>query len=199
MTIPPDIRTVLTTYLQRARDALVWKLDGLDERAARWPWTATGTNLLGIVKHAASVEIGYFGECFGRSWLGEPLAWMADDADDNADMWATAQESTAYIVDLYRRVWAFADETIADRDLDAVAAVPWWPAERRTVTLAQVIVHVTADLDRHGGHADILRELTDGAVGMRPERSNIPELNEADWAAHVARLQTLAHGATDLS
>ena len=65
-----DLRTVLHHYLQDARDALLWKLDGLDERALRLPRTPTGTNLLGLVKHAAGVEIGYFGECFGRDFPG---------------------------------------------------------------------------------------------------------------------------------
>jgi hypothetical protein len=49
-----------------AREALVWKLDGLSEYDARRPMVPTGTNLLGLVKHVASVEAGYFGETFDR-------------------------------------------------------------------------------------------------------------------------------------
>lgn len=192
---PPRTREYLTDHLHRTRDALLWKLDGLDERAARWPWTPTGTNLLGTVKHAAGVELAYFGECFGRDWPGEPLWWMAEDAEDNADMWATGDESVAGIVDLYRRVWAFADETITGHDLDAEVSVPWWPAERRQATLGQLIAHVTSDLDRHVGHCDILRELTDGRVGMRPDALNMPPLDARQWAEHVDRLKAIAQAA----
>jgi hypothetical protein len=108
----PDERAVLHRYLQAARDALVWKLDGLDERAARWPHTPTGTNLLGLVKHAAGVEVDYFGETFGRPWPGPPMPWRSQDAPPNSDMWATPEESVAGLVAVYRSVWAFADELL---------------------------------------------------------------------------------------
>ena len=79
-------------YLQVGRDALVWKLDGLSEYEIRRPTTPTGTNLLGIVKHVASVEAGYLGEIFGRTFP-DPLPWFDEGAEPNADMWATAEES----------------------------------------------------------------------------------------------------------
>src|SRR5918998_2369138 len=52
-----DPRAVLRRYLQAEREALLWKLDGLGERAVRMPRTPTGTSLVGIVKHCANVEI----------------------------------------------------------------------------------------------------------------------------------------------
>lgn len=52
--------------LRRHRKALLWKLDGLSEYDTRRPLTATGTNLLGLVKHVATVEARYFGEVFDR-------------------------------------------------------------------------------------------------------------------------------------
>ncbi|HEV8525923.1 MAG TPA: DUF664 domain-containing protein, partial [Actinomycetes bacterium] len=57
-------KAALRHYLQSNRDALLWKLDGLGERDLRMPRTPTGTNLIGIVKHMANVEIGYFGDTF---------------------------------------------------------------------------------------------------------------------------------------
>jgi len=191
-----DSRTVLHRYLQATRDALVWKLDGLDERTARWPWTPTGTNLLGLVKHAAGVEIGYFGETFGRDFPGlDDLAWYLADAPPNADMYATADESVDELVDLYRRVWAFADELVLHAPLDTPGHVAWWPEHRNPVSLELVVVHVTTDLTRHAGHADILRELTDGAVGMRADNSNVPSQDAAVWASYVADLQRIADSA----
>lgn len=188
--------TTLRRYLQSARDALLWKLDGLDERAARRPLTPTGTNLLGLVKHAAGIEIGYFGVTFGRERPGlTDLPWVQDDAEDNADMWATPEESTADVVALYRRVWELADETFAELGMEGRGTVPWWGPARRDVTVGQVIVHVTADLTRHAGQADVVRELIDGSVGMADGNLNLPPLDAAGWSAYVARLEAAAEEA----
>jgi uncharacterized damage-inducible protein DinB len=187
------LKTVLHRYLQEARDALLLKVEGLSERNLRLPRTPTGTNLLGIVKHCLNVEAGYFGPTFGRAWPSpEELVAESDfDADPQADWYATAEETASGLIGLYRRVWAFADETIEQLPLDAPGAVPWWPEQRRQVTLQQIIVHVTADLDRHAGHADILREQIDGAVGLRRPGDNIPDI---DWPAYVGKLTALAEG-----
>jgi hypothetical protein len=61
-----DVKTDLLDYLQDAREVLLWKLDGLWEYDIRRPLVATGTNLLGLVKHLAAGELGYFGDTFGR-------------------------------------------------------------------------------------------------------------------------------------
>ena len=98
----------ITRYLQIAREVLLWKLEGLSEYDVRRPLVPTGTNLLGLVKHVASVETGYFGETFGRPF-DQPLPWLEEDAEPNADMWATTEESRGDIVGLYRRVSAHSD------------------------------------------------------------------------------------------
>ena len=94
------------------------------------------------------------------------------------------------MIDLYRRVAAFADETIDALPLDAPGQVPWWPAERRDVTLQRIIVHVICDVARHAGHADVMRETYDGAIGLRSGNTNIPD--GYDWPAYVAKLTELA-------
>src|SRR2546427_5581942 len=100
----PDPKGDLLGYLQAGREAVLWKLDGLSEYDVRRPMTPTGTNLLGLVKHVASVALGYFGDTFGRPYP-EPLPWLDDGAERNADMWATLDESRDQIVGLYRRAW----------------------------------------------------------------------------------------------
>lgn len=190
----PSVKADLQRYLQTGRDALLWKLDGLSDRDARRPLTPTGTNLLGLVKHVASVEAGYFGETFGRPFP-EPLPWLDEDAEPNADMWATAEESREQIVDLYRRVWAHSDATIDSCALDATGHVPWWPAERSEVTLHQILVHMIAETHRHAGHADIVRELVDGAVGLRQGNDNMAPGDAAWWQAYRSRLQAAAEAA----
>jgi hypothetical protein len=181
----------LHRYLQTGRDALLWKLEGLSEYEIRRPMVPTGTNLLGLVKHAAGVELGYFGDTFDRPF-GEPLPWLDDDDDPHADLWATADESREYIVDLYHRAWHHADATIETLELDATGQVPWWPVERREVTLHRILVHVTAETHRHAGHADIVRELIDGAVGMRKDNDNIPERDADWWTAYAEQLEEVA-------
>ena len=184
----------LHRYLRHGRDALLWKLEGLSEYDIRRPMTPTGTNLLGLVKHVASMELGYFGDTFGRP-SPVPLPWLDEDAEPNADMWATAAESRAQIVELYHRSWTHADETIEQLPLDAVGAVPWWPAERREVTLHRVLVHVATETHRHAGHADIVRELIDGAAGLRKDNSNLPDADEAWLAEYRQRLEAAARSA----
>ena len=188
------VKANLHRYLRAAREALLWKLDGLSEYDIRRPMTPTGTNLLGLVKHLASVESGYFGDIFGRPF-GETLPWLDDDAEPNADMWATAEESRDQIVGLYRRVWVHSDATIDTLALDAIGRVPWWPEERREVTLHRILVHVIAETNRHAGHADIVRELIDGAAGLRQGNDNMAPGDRAWWETYRARLETVARSA----
>jgi len=185
-----DQKETLHRYLRAQRASLLSKLDGLDEYDVRRPMTGTGTNLLGLVKHVASVEVGYFGDVFDRP-SGIELPWFAEGAPDNADMWATADESREQIVELHQRCAAHSDATIDALPLDAVGNVPWW-GERGRVTLHQMLVHMTVETARHAGHADIVRELVDGAVGSRPDDPNIPEV---DWSAYVAQLEQAARAA----
>jgi hypothetical protein len=189
-----DSKADLRRYLQIAREALVWKLDGLSEYDVRRPMVPTGTNLLGLVKHVASVEVGYFGATFGRPF-DEPLPWHDDDAEPNADMWATADESREQIVGLYHRAWAHSDATIDSLGLDAVGHVSWWPDDRSEVTLHRILVHVIAETDRHVGHADIVRELIDGAAGLRDGNDNMPPADAAWWEDYRSRLERVAREA----
>lgn len=189
-----DPKADLHRYLQIAREALLWKLEGLSEYDVRRPMTATGTNLLGIVKHVASVEVGYFGETFDRP-SGIPLPWFADDAAPNADMWATADQSREDIVGLYHRVWAHSDSTIDQLDLDSKGRVPWWPAERSEVTLHRILVHMTTETHRHAGQADIVRELIDGAAGLRKDNDNLAEGDADWWAAYRETVEQAAREA----
>lgn len=191
-----DAKAVLHRYLRTGREALLWKLDGLAEYDARRPMVPTGTNLLGLVKHLASVEAGYFGVVFDRPFE-EQMPWVGGEADPNDDMWATADETREQIVELYRRVWAHADATIAALELDSPGSVPWWPPDRDAVTLHQVLVHVVAETHRHAGHADILRELIDGTAGLRQDNDNLPPMDDRSWAAYRDRLEQVARDVAD--
>jgi uncharacterized damage-inducible protein DinB len=184
-----DVKTTMHRYLRTERDQLLTKIDGLGEYDMRRPLTPTGTNLLGILKHVASVQLGYFGETFGRP-SGIGLPWLAPEAELNADMWATADESRDDIVELYRRSASHSDATIEALDLRAEGSVPWWPEERRAVTLDHILVRLVAEIARHAGQADIVRELIDERAGN--DDGNLPEQSAEEWAAYRARLEAAA-------
>lgn len=194
-----DPKATLHEYLKSGREALTWKCEGLSEYDVRRPLVRTGTNLLGLVKHVASVELGYFGETFGRP-SGIDLPWYADDAEPNADLWVTPDERREEILGLYRRAAEHADETIGALDLEARGHVPWWPEGRAEVTLHQILVHVATETHRHAGQADIVRELIDGSVGLRPGRDNIwAGDDEGYWDTHRERLEAAAREAAERS
>ncbi|GAA1080154.1 DinB family protein [Tsukamurella spumae] len=181
-------------YLDQARNALIWKLDGLGEYDLRRPMTPTGTNLLGLVKHCAMVDSGYLGGCFARpfqhQYLPDPLA---PGADPNDDLWVRADESTEAILDLFAQSRAHATATLAALPLGTTGTVPWWGERGRAVTLHRLAVHTFYDLDRHAGQADIVRELIDGAAGLQADNANLPQAY--DRPAHRARVETAARAA----
>jgi uncharacterized damage-inducible protein DinB len=189
-------KTDLCRYLQDAREAVLWKLDGLSEYDVRRPMVPTGTNLLGLVKHLAFVEMGYFGDTFGRP-CADQLAW--DESDPNSDMFAASGESREFITDLYRRAWAHADATIDALSLDATGHVPWWPPDQNEVTLHRVLIHVITDTCRHAGHADIVRELIDGTAGLEAGKSNLPSDAPEWWNSYRDRVEHAAREAAKAS
>jgi len=192
MATDPDSHTshaeVLLRYLQRERDSLLDTLAALSDHDVRRPMTPTGTSLLGLVKHVATVQIGYLGECVGRPWP-EGIPWDNEAAyDDGLDMYATAEESRAMLVDLFVRGSAHGDESVRTLGLDAPASVPWWQEGRRETTLGHLLVHLLAEVAHHAGHADIVREAIDGRGGG--DRDGIG--GEEHWRSFVARIQAAA-------
>ena len=153
----------------------------------------TGSNLVGLVRHVASIETGYFGSVFGRPFP-EALPWM-EDGEPNGDMWVRAGETTQSVIDFCQRAWAHADDTIDALPLDAVGEVPWWPEGDRQIRLHRALVHVVTDIYRHAGHADILRELIDGAAGADRRWSNLPPGDGAWWADYRNKVETAAQQA----
>jgi len=174
--------------LRRHRKALLWKLDGLPEYDARRPLTATGTNLLGLVKHVATVEARYFGEVFDRP-SPEPLPRWQDS--DGSDQWATEDETREQIIGFYRRTWEHSDATINELPLHAPGHVPWWPEPE--AKLFAIMVHVLGESIRHAGHADIPREGLDGRTGSFAEHEM--QIDEEARAAHCAKIEQAARTA----
>jgi uncharacterized damage-inducible protein DinB len=183
-----DLAPVLVEYLQQARDRVVSRVEGLSEYDAHRPMTPSGTNLLGLVKHLASMESSYLGTCVGRPREPE-LPWVADGSIwDGADMWATAAETIPSLVRLYRETWAASDAAVRELGLDAPAHMAWWPEERRDSTLGVVLVRMVEETGHHAGHADIVRELLDG---RGPDDADAYG-DAAYWSSYVAGIQAAA-------
>jgi hypothetical protein len=191
----------LHSDLRDARATMLWKLEGLGEYDVRRPLTPSGTNLLGLIKHLTITEAWYFGEAFGRPFP-ERLPWREDDTDDAkltalidyklqlADMWATEHESRVEIIDRYQRMCEHSDATIVALDIDAPGYVAWWP--RPNVKLFNILVGVLGETNRHAGHADILREQLDGAVGAYAGSPPMYQGDEAFWKKHYAKVEQAA-------
>ncbi|MGG5172278.1 DinB family protein [Pseudarthrobacter sp. J1738] len=189
-----DTKVALHSYFQKRRAELLGKLDGLDEYHMRRPMTGTGTNLLGLVKHVASVELGYFGETFNRP-SGRELPWYNEDAAPDADMWVPAEQSSQEIIELHHFAAEYADQTINALELDAPGEVPWWGPEKRNVTLGQILVHMLSEVAQHLGHADIIRENMDGVVGQGPGDPNVSFYNQEQFSELAARIESAAREA----
>jgi uncharacterized damage-inducible protein DinB len=147
----------LKVSLDRHRDAVLWKLEGLGDDELRRPMVPSGTSLLGLVKHLGSVEYGWFCETFGRQT--EPLPYDEDDPD--SDMRARPDETTEDILAFYGRARVAADRVIDELEVEDTGTA--WFGE--TVTMRWVLIHMVEETARHAGHIDILRELIDGMAG----------------------------------
>jgi uncharacterized damage-inducible protein DinB len=147
----------LKVSLDRHRDAVLWKLEGLGDDDLRRSMTPSGTNLLGLVKHLAAVEYGWFCETFGRPT--EPLPFDEDDPD--ADLRVRPDETTEDVLAFSARARAAADQAIDEVGLEETGTAWFGDA----VSMRWVLIHMVEETARHAGHADIVRELIDGMTG----------------------------------
>ncbi|CAN5241124.1 DinB family protein [soil metagenome] len=159
-TEPPatgDEKDVLEGFLDYLREAILAKVEGLDRDALLGDHVASGTTLLGIVKHLTHVERWWFGDVVAGSQLDYP--WTDEDPD--ADWRVEDDETIEGIVAGYHEAVAQSRAITAATDLDALlrsdGATPR--------SFRWVLTHMIEETGRHAGHADILRELTDGATG----------------------------------
>ena len=151
----------LKVALDRHRDAILWKLEGVGDDDLRRPLVPSGTSLLGLVKHLAAVEYGWFCDTFGR-----PTESLPFDDDPDADLRIEPEETTADILAFYDRARTTADRIIDEIGLEETG-MAWFD---EPVTMRWVLIHMVEETARHAGHVDILRELIDGMTGdHRPD------------------------------
>jgi hypothetical protein len=183
-----DEKSLLHTQLKVNREALLWKLEGVSEQERRRPRTASGTNLIGQVKHLARVECSYLCDAFDRA--RPEFAWESDEdaaLGELSEMYAKPSETTEAIISGYHAATAAADATLADLDLDATGRHP--PTGLR-VSLRWMILTVLVDTARHVGQADVLREHTDGATGWYRDWTSRPaEVDAEHQQRYLARVR----------
>lgn len=151
-------RDALTQQLDFHRATVLGKLEGLDDEPLRRPMTASGLSLLGLVKHLAETEHGWFLNIYAG--LSEPDLFPGD-GDSDAEFRVGPDETTAMVVKQYLRTCERAREVVAAGGLDDLVTTPWG-AE---VNLRAILVHMIQETARHNGHLDIIREAIDGTIG----------------------------------
>jgi uncharacterized damage-inducible protein DinB len=143
-------RETLLVLWQFQRESLVRKCEGVDPSAADSSPVGSGTTLLWLVQHTAFAE---------RLWLLQRFLGLdAAAADEGIGATDTLDGALA----AYRATWARVDAVVAAADLDDVCALT---GVESPVNLRWVLMHLLEETARHAGHADILRELIDGATG----------------------------------
>ncbi|MBC9227690.1 DUF664 domain-containing protein [Aeromicrobium sp. 636] len=174
-------------YLRRDRRAVLRAVHGVSEYDARRPLTRTGTNLLGVVKHLALVELEYVSDCAGFPCdLGTP--WKDADEATNADLWLAADESAESVISLYVAAAAHTERAAATLPIDSPATVPWW--SEGDTTFDRLLVHLISETAQHAGHLDILREGIDGQGDTWDEART--ERDEAWWTALLGQIAAAA-------
>ncbi|MDR7281087.1 DinB family protein [Catenuloplanes atrovinosus] len=137
-------------FLDYLRNSVIEKVADVPEPEVRAPGVASGTNLLGLIKHLTAVERFYF--------LGEPIPNL------RRTLRPTRTETVDGLIADYRRAIAEANEVI-DGWTDLAAPAPRPPGRGLPPTRRWVLTHMIEETARHAGHADIIRERIDGSVG----------------------------------
>jgi len=146
-----DERATLTVALQYTRESIIRKVDGITDDEARRSPVPTDTSLLWLVRHLAFAEAIWVIHRFaGREMPPGFGPGVGPDA------------SLAEAIELYRDIWVEVDAIIAGAELDQLCA---GFDDQANPDLRWVIVHLIEETARHAGHADVLRELLDGATG----------------------------------
>lgn len=155
-----DERTMLDAWLDRHRETLLWKCEGLSaEQLRQRSAPPSSLSLLGLVRHMAEVERGWFAGFAGAD--ATPIYETETDEDaafndvDTADVEADLAT--------FRIEVAAARRHVEGRSLDDVSLM-----HGREFGLRWILVHMVEEYARHNGHADLLRERIDGAVGYFP-------------------------------
>jgi hypothetical protein len=141
---------VLRGFLDYLRASVAAKVDGAPEPLVRTAVVPSGTNLLGLLNHLTFVERSMF---------------LGDDVTDwQATFHAAPADTVADVVARYQETVERANDVL-DGCTELAAPVPRPRPGRTGPSVRWALTHMIEETGRHAGHADILRELIDGATG----------------------------------
>jgi len=145
---------VALAFLDFARHCALKKLDGLSDEQQRRVLVPSGTSLLGLIRHLTVGERWWFGYHFDPEY---------PEREWDFEMAVPPEVSVDEIVEQYRAAVIDSNAVIAALgDFETPTARPVRGEPR---TLRWVVAHMTSEVARHAGHADILREQLDGVTG----------------------------------
>lgn len=144
-----DERATVQALLQYQRDSLVRKVEGLSDESARHQFVGSGTTLLWLMRHIAHAE---------TLWIVHRFAGQEIVPVDSEHSEGSLDEA----IEAYRAAWRRVDDIIAAASLDDLCRSV---GGESPVNLRWVLMHLLEETARHAGHADIIRELLDGATG----------------------------------
>lgn len=160
-----DEKTMLSAFLDRYRETMIWKLNGLSTEQAARRIVPSPTTLLGIIKHLAYVERGWFRLRFAGEKVTFP--WMEEEDDQDPEWRIQPGDTIENVTALYEDEVARSREIVASASLDDLAKYSGPPEHTQNPrSLRWIMIHMIEETARHAGHADILRELTDGSIGQ---------------------------------
>ena len=153
-----DEKTILESYLDWYREGLLIKIDGLSDADMKRRWVASETTLFGIVHHLAYVERWWFQDVFA----GRTVEYPSTKEDPDAAWHVEGSISSDEAIALYLRECDISRQITSETDVEEFAKRKGF----QDMILRRIMVHMIEETARHLGHADILRELTDGATGQ---------------------------------
>jgi uncharacterized damage-inducible protein DinB len=156
---PGSERQVLEAFLDFHRQVLVGKVDGISDDEARRRRVPSKTTLAGLIKHMIGVERGWFQKVLA----GRKAEDIGPNVGGGEDSWDLAEnETVSSLVEEYEQTCEQSRQVAARFALDDAAPHP----DLGRVSLRWIYVHMIEETARHAGHADILREQSDGAAGV---------------------------------
>jgi Protein of unknown function (DUF664) len=153
-------RAMLDGWLDFHRQTLLWKCAGLTaEELTRRSAEPSGLCLLGLIRHMAEVERSWFRHGFAR----EPIADLyCTDERPEADFEDAGPAGAEQDIATFRQEVGLCRAAVDGRSLDETFHQP---RRQRDISLRWIYLHIIEEYARHNGHADLIRERIDGAVG----------------------------------
>ncbi|AKJ14548.1 Mini-circle protein [Streptomyces incarnatus] len=155
-------RAMLEGWLEYHRQTLAWKCEGLTDEQLRTPSVPPSElSLMGLVRHMAEVERGWFRKVLVGDDPG-PIYYTEEDRDGEfhlteADTWQEAHATWQAEIETARRNAAGFELDDLSRGKSRFRDEPF--------SLRWIYTHMIEEYARHNGHADLIRERIDGATG----------------------------------